>query len=234
MYGVFLVHYFYRRILMQAALGNLRYGKIGCCYPILSLSQPSKGEVPVLQKLQAHVVHQGPSLLSIPLRITPFALKQQLLEQVFGWQFQQALADGDLAFLEGRWLRVVISDLELQWLMTLENGKLRICEQGKADVSFIANANDLILVAARREDPDTLFFKRRLRIEGDTELGLNVKNLMDSIEPESMPVLLRVGLNRLARFIEAGNINARSIEAKSIAADRQEDGEIFSPAVTSC
>ena len=34
----------------------------------------------------------------------------------------------------------------------------------------------------RQEDPDTLFFHRRLSIEGDTELGLLVKNLLDRIE----------------------------------------------------
>ena len=47
--------------------------------------------------------------------------------------------------------------------------------------------NDLILVAGRKEDPDTLFFQRRLSIEGDTELGLEVKNLMDNIEFEQLP-----------------------------------------------
>lgn len=60
------------------------------------------------------------------------------------------------------------------------------------------------MIAARKEDPDTLFFQRRLRIEGDTELGLYVKNLMDAIDLESMPTLLRVGLQQLAEFIEAG------------------------------
>jgi predicted lipid carrier protein YhbT len=33
------------------------------------------------------------------------------------------------------------------------------------------------MIAARKQDPDTLFFQRRLVIEGDTELGLYVKNL---------------------------------------------------------
>ncbi|MDC9597520.1 ubiquinone anaerobic biosynthesis accessory factor UbiT [Xenorhabdus anantnagensis] len=64
--------------------------------------------------------------------------------------------------------------------------------------------NDFILIAARKEDPDTLFFQRRLRVEGNTELGLHVKNLMDSIELESIPPILRFGLLRLAEFIKAG------------------------------
>jgi predicted lipid carrier protein YhbT len=35
---------------------------------------------------------------------------------------------------------------------------------------------------ARQQDPDTLFFHRKLAIEGDTELGLVVKNLLDRID----------------------------------------------------
>ena len=49
-----------------------------------------------------------------------------------------------------------------------------------------------------------LFFQRRLVIEGDTELGLYVKNLMDAIELEQMPKPLRVMLLQLAEFVEAG------------------------------
>ncbi|MNC75747.1 SCP-2 sterol transfer family protein [compost metagenome] len=77
-------------------------------------------------------------------------------------------------------------------------------QQAEADVSFSGEANDLILIAARKQDPDTLFFQRRLQIEGDTELGLYVKNLMDAIDLDAMPTPLRVGLLRLADFVEAG------------------------------
>jgi predicted lipid carrier protein YhbT len=35
---------------------------------------------------------------------------------------------------------------------------------------------------AREEDPDTLFFGRRLLMEGDTDLGLLVKNTLDGVE----------------------------------------------------
>ncbi|RJT43605.1 ubiquinone anaerobic biosynthesis accessory factor UbiT [Rahnella woolbedingensis] len=158
----------------------------------------------MLQKLRARMVRQGPSLLSVPLKFTPFALQRQVLQQVLSWQLRQALADGELDFLEGRWLKIDVSDLNLTWLMSVEEGKLVIADRGEADVSFSGNANDLILIAARKEDPDTLFFQRRLRIEGDTELGLYVKNLMDSIDLDTMPLLLKNGLLRLADFVEAG------------------------------
>ncbi|KAB8309812.1 MULTISPECIES: SCP2 domain-containing protein [Rahnella] len=158
----------------------------------------------MLQKLRARLVRQGPSLLSVPLKFTPFALQRQVLQQVLSGQLRQALADGELDFLEGRWLKIDVSDLSLSWLMSVDEGKLIVAEKGDADVSFSGNANDLILIAARKEDPDTLFFQRRLRIEGDTELGLYVKNLMDSIDLDTMPLLLKNGLLRLADFVEAG------------------------------
>ena len=43
-----------------------------------------------------------------------------------------------------------------------------------------------MLLAQRQQDPDTLFFNRRLVMEGDTELGLVVKNTPDALE---LPVL---------------------------------------------
>ena len=58
--------------------------------------------------------------------------------------------------------------------------------QGNPDLAISANAQDFVLLAQRRQDPDTLFFNRRLVMEGDTELGLVVKNALDAID---LPVL---------------------------------------------
>ncbi|MEN0580261.1 SCP2 domain-containing protein [Phytobacter palmae] len=158
----------------------------------------------MLEKLRSRLVHSGPSLLSVPIKLTPFAIKRQVLEQVLCWQFQQARADGELEFLEGRWLSIQVRDIGLTWYTSVENSRLIVRESAVADVSFSADASDLLMIAARKQDPDTLFFQRRLVIEGDTELGLYVKNLMDAIELEQMPKALRVMLLQLADFVEAG------------------------------
>lgn len=42
---------------------------------------------------------------------------------------------------------------------------------------------DFLVLIDRQEDPDTLVFQRRLAIEGDTELGLRVKNFLDMESP---------------------------------------------------
>ncbi len=58
--------------------------------------------------------------------------------------------------------------------------------QRETDLVISANAQDFVLLAQRQQDPDTLFFNRRLVMEGDTELGLVVKNTLDALE---FPVL---------------------------------------------
>jgi predicted lipid carrier protein YhbT len=50
------------------------------------------------------------------------------------------------------------------------------------DLTIRSTAAGFLALALRREDPDTLFFTRRLVMTGDTELGLIVKNLLDAID----------------------------------------------------
>ncbi len=170
----------------------------------------------MLNNLRSCLVHLGPSLLKTPMALAPFALKRQVLEQLLGWQFRQALADEELAYLEGHWLGIEVRDIGLRWFTSVENDKLIVREQAEADVTFRADAADLLMIAARKQDPDTLFFQRRLVIEGDTELGLYVKNLMDAIELDAMPKPLRVMLLQLADFVEAGLAVSPLTKATSI------------------
>ena len=170
----------------------------------------------MLDKLRSRLVHFGPSLMSVPVKLKPYALKRQVLEQVLSWQFRQALAEGELEFLEGRWLSIHVRDIGLLWYTSVVDGRLVVSQQADADVSFSADASDLLMIAARKQDPDTLFFQRRLVIEGDTELGLYVKNLMDAIELEQMPKALRVMLLQLADFVEAGLKSPQKPEQTSV------------------
>ncbi len=50
------------------------------------------------------------------------------------------------------------------------------------DLHFTAQLSAFLQMVSRQEDPDTLFFNRSLSIEGDTELGLRVKNMLDALE----------------------------------------------------
>jgi predicted lipid carrier protein YhbT len=64
---------------------------------------------------------------------------------------------------------------------------------GEPWLKFRASARDFASIAAREEDADTLFFNRRLLVEGDTETALLVKNALDCIEaPRTRAVLRRL------------------------------------------
>ena len=170
----------------------------------------------MLDKLRSRLVHFGPSLMSVPVKLAPFALKRQVLAQGLSWQFRQALAEGELEFLEGRWLSIHVRDIGRLWYTSVVDGRLVVSQQADAAVRFSAAASDLLMIAARKQDPDTLFFQRRLVIEGDTELGLYVKNLMDAIELEQMPKALRVMLLQMADFVEAGLKSPQKPEQTSV------------------
>jgi predicted lipid carrier protein YhbT len=165
----------------------------------------AKGVVMLLKNLHHKLVMQAPQWLRLPVSLIPFAIKKPAMVFMLQRIFKEALADGDFEFLEGRFLKVTVDELKLSCFITLQQGQLVVLEHGDVcDVSFAAGLNDLILIAGRKEDPDSLFFQRRLRIEGDTELGLEVKNLMDSLDLDELPKVVRLALNDLALFVQQG------------------------------
>lgn len=124
----------------------------------------------------------------LPLsRYVPFVLQQHGLQKIMAKLFAQPLAEGEFDVLQDRWLRIEVTDLGLAWNVTRACEGLRLARQGPTDVSIRGNWREFLLLASRQEDPDTLFFRRRLVIEGDTELGLAVKNLLDSLDPDQLP-----------------------------------------------
>ena len=159
----------------------------------------------MIAQLRKQLVQHGPALLRVPAKLTPFSLQKKIMLDSLAMVFKEALADGDFEFLEDRWLKVEVRDLGLQWFISYQDQTLVVAEHCEHhDVSFSGECNDLVLIAARKEDPDTLFFQRRLRIEGDTELGLEVKNLMDSIDLDSLPSPVKFVLQQSADFIHQG------------------------------
>lgn len=85
--------------------------------------------------------------------------------------------------LEGKKLRLRVTDAQLSFDFEWRRGAFAACRpHATPDLSIGAAAHDFVLLARREEDPDTLFFSRRLALEGDTELGLLFKNTLDAID----------------------------------------------------
>ncbi len=117
----------------------------------------------------------------------PGVMRQQALSMGLNRAFRQPLSNGELDFMRGRRVRIVVSDIQLDFSITLLGQQLRVSMKSIApDVTFRAELRDLVSVVAGQVDPDTLFFRRKLAIEGNTELGLALKNFLDSQDPERL------------------------------------------------
>ena len=94
--------------------------------------------------------------------------------------------------LRGKQIAIRVKDLGLNLYFTIDADRFTPTRSDRVlDLSISATAHDFFLLATRKEDPDTLFFSRRLVVEGDTELGLVAKNTLDALElPKLDPALL--------------------------------------------
>jgi len=141
--------------------------------------------------------------VGLPGRIVPYSAQKQLLAVVLNQAFREPLQHGELEFLEGAKVRIKVTDLCINWLICVGSDRFTPIERElEDDVCISGESPDFILLATRQADPDTLFFQRRIRIEGDTELGLGVKNTMDSMDWEDLPMPLRRFLQSVSLVVE--------------------------------
>ena len=143
------------------------------------------------------------SVIGIPGRFIPYPVQKRVLSLVLNQAFREPLHHGELDFLEGAKVRIRVTDLNIDWLISVESDSFTPLERElEDDVRISGESPDFILLATRQADPDTLFFQRRIRIEGDTELGLGVKNTMDSMDWDDLPLPLRRLLQGISLVIE--------------------------------
>lgn len=140
-----------------------------------------------------------PTALIARLPVAPPSLAFSAVANRLLWPALQAL---DWQPLVGRRYAIRVNDLGLVLRFTVGTRGFAP-DRGAPDLTISATARDFLLLLARREDPDTLFFSRRLVSEGDTELGLTVKNLLDALEPGAVLQRLPAPLARLAQRLMA-------------------------------
>lgn len=146
------------------------------------------------------------AVLPPPARWRPLAsrlpptLIGPLLAAAAGHALARPLAKGEFDFLEGRRIGIEVQDLGLAWTLSLREGRLQATD-GDAEASVRGSLVDLLLLASRLEDADTLFFQRRLVLVGDTELGLEARNVLDRLDWSEVPLALRLPLHRAALLL---------------------------------
>lgn len=132
---------------------------------------------------KAEVVPQLPAFLTAMGQRLPAYPGSLLCVAALNLVLRPQLPDDVRNSLLGRHLRVRVSDagvaFDFSW-----NGASFTARRGAGvpDLEIGACVADMVALARRQQDPDTLFFARRLTMEGDTELGLLVKNTLDAME----------------------------------------------------
>jgi predicted lipid carrier protein YhbT len=86
--------------------------------------------------------------------------------------------------LSNRTVEISISDLGLRVRLQLAPGGFRVApSRSETALRIVAPASSYLRLLRGEDDADRLFFERALVMEGDTEMGLVLKNTLDAIGP---------------------------------------------------
>ena len=128
-----------------------------------------------------------PRLFAAPFSLLPNPVHSRLIALALNKALEEQIREGDLDILQHRSLAIKVRDAGITFALTFDGNRLMARGHGGvSDLSIAGTVYDFLLLVGREEDPDTLVFQRRLVMQGDTELGLEVKNFLDGLDVESL------------------------------------------------
>lgn len=132
----------------------------------------------------------GPRLprpLAVPFLLLPDSVCSRLVSTVLNQVLASQLKEGELDFLHRRSITIRVKDAGISIHLTVDGQRLQVVTpRVTSDLSIEASVYDFLRLIDQQDDPDTLVFQRRLVMQGDTELGLEVKNFLDGLDVESL------------------------------------------------
>ena len=125
-----------------------------------------------------------PKSFSTAMSLVPAYTHSLLFSHALNLALSRMIKPELLEPLHGKLISIRVTDAGVSFFFTVDRTGFVACKhRGKTpDLAISASAYDFVLLGTRKEDPDTLFFSRRLVVEGDTELGLVAKNTLDAVE----------------------------------------------------
>jgi len=148
-----------------------------------------------------------PALLTLPLKLIPGPVHSTILTTALNALFAERIQQsGEFDFLRNRVLAIRVRDAQVEYQFRYSGpAGFTPCQGDQPpDLTISGAIYDFLALATRREDSDTLFFNRRVVMEGDTALGLELKNLLDGLDPEALgqplPSLLQAANRCLAAY----------------------------------
>ncbi len=135
-------------------------------------------------ELKERVKEKALQALKFPLRLTPLWIEAIGMGAVMG-----AIVDGNKRFkerlkeIDGKLFLFEASDLDKKFFLYIKDGDIKI-------IPHIAKTPDVVMkgetkvffgLLLGKEDPDTVFFSRKLEISGDTAAAIHFKNILNSM-----------------------------------------------------
>lgn len=117
-----------------------------------------------------------------PMRILPVSLHTAMLAAFSNHMLRGQAWVKRLHEVEDKVIALRVEDLAIELRFRIAGGRLLPARHTGPHVIIRGNHEAFISLALRRQDPDTLFFQRRLSVEGETETGVHIKNLMDAFD----------------------------------------------------
>lgn len=122
--------------------------------------------------------------LRLPLKFMPLWMEaigmgvfiSTILDRNPGFRERLAEIDDKLFLFEAR-------DVEKRFFLHVKDRNIKVVPHSvrRPDVAMSGSASVLMEVLLGKEDPDTVFFSRKLEITGDTAAAIHLKNLLASL-----------------------------------------------------
>ena len=114
----------------------------------------------------------------------PVAPPSYLLAQVLDRALLPRLPADARQALAARCVELLVSDFAVRVRLALgPRGFVPAADGAPPALRIVAPSSSYLRLLRGEDDPDQLFFERALVMEGDTELGLVLKNTLDAIGP---------------------------------------------------
>ncbi len=137
-------------------------------------------------------------LLALPLKFIPLGLLKPFIKPCLKL-IEEQLDDDDWDIIEGKWIEIKIEDINYSIFISASHKQL-ICSPSHlllsqtpltSDARVSGDTRSFLKLLDQQVDPESLFFQRQLKLSGDTELGYWFKAVLDRVEKENLPSILK-------------------------------------------
>lgn len=135
-------------------------------------------------ELKERVKEKALQALKLPLRLIPLWIEAIGMGAVMG-----AVVDGNKRFkerlkeIDNKVFLFEAVDLNKKFYLRIKDGDIKIIPHlaKEPDVVMKGETKVFFGLLLGKEDPDTVFFSRRLEISGDTAAAIHFKNILNSL-----------------------------------------------------